>query len=458
MAFINKATEMNVKSELDIFSTKPIQTSVDSGSLLAYRPVTPLSNTGPIEFLISGSANDEYLDLARVYLHLRVRINANEKEEEEEEVQGKGDGIAETSQGGTKKKKKVAATVGPVNNWLHSIFSQIDIYLNQKCITPPVHYGYRSYVENLLNYSGESKRSHLTCGIWAKDTAGHMDSIRYGNEGFCYRSKLAPTNKIVDLYGPIHSDLFNIDEHMLSGVEVNIKLQRAKETFHLMGEENIEGNFEIVDAVLYARKVKVQAPVILAHNRVLEMATAKYPLTRVDIKTFTIPANTHSKSIDNIYLGTLPKRCIIGFVDTQAFNGDITMNPYNFQNFDLTQLCFYLDSVAVPSRPFECDFVNERYIRAYHSLFEGTNINHADIGNDIPREDYPNGYTLFAVDMTPDLSASAQHISVAKTGSLRVDVYFGTVLAQSITAVIFAEFDALLEVDKNRCIITDYSS
>lgn len=445
MAFINRATEMNVKSELDIFSTKPVQTSVESGSMVAYRPVTPLSNTGPIEFLVSGSSSDEYLDLGRVYLHLRAKINVKAIEGEVEE--------------GVVRRDTIVPVVGPVNNWIHSIFSQLDIYLNQKCITPPVHYGYRSYIENLLNYSGESKRSHLTSGIWANDTAGHMESKNYGNEGFTARIKMAPANEVIDLYGPLHSDLFNVDKYMLSGVEMNIKLQRAKETFHLMADDDgVEGSFEIVDAVLYVRKVKIAPSVILAHHRVLESATAKYPLTRVDVKTFTIPPNTRSKSIDNIYLCTLPKRCVIGFVDTDAFNAKITLNPFNFNNFNLTQLSVYLDSVGVPTKPFICNFGNGEFIRAYHSLFEGSNINHADIGNAISREDYPEGYALFAIDLTPDLSASAQHISMQKTGSLRMDVYFGEALKKSITAIIFAEFDALLEVDKNRNVITDYSS
>lgn len=105
-----------------------------------------------------------------------------------------------------------------------------------------------------------------------------------------------------------------------------------------------------------------------------------------------------------------------------------------------------------------CDFPKHQYIRAYNSLFDGCNINHSDIGNAISRKDYPDGYALVAVDLTPDLSASSAHISLPKTGSLRIDVQFGAALAQSITAVIFAEFPGLVSIDKDRNIVTDYSS
>lgn len=101
-------------------------------------------------------------------------------------------------------------------------------------------------------------------------------------------------------------------------------------------------------------------------------------------------------------------------MDSRAFNGSITLNPYNF--------------------------------------------NHSDNGNNISRTDYPNGYALVAIDLTPDLNSSASHISQPKTGSLRIDVRFAQALTTSITAVIFAEFDNLLEISSNRNVTTDFSS
>lgn len=105
-----------------------------------------------------------------------------------------------------------------------------------------------------------------------------------------------------------------------------------------------------------------------------------------------------------------------------------------------------------------CDFDNHKFIRAYNSLFEGSNINHADIGNNISRTAYPQGFGLIAVDLTPDLCASSGHISLARTGSLRIEVRFNNALANAVTAVIFSEFACSIEVDKNRNVVTDYSS
>ncbi|KAJ6642662.1 hypothetical protein Bhyg_07615 [Pseudolycoriella hygida] len=224
------------------------------------------------------------------------------------------------------------------------------------------------------------KQSHLTSNLWYEDTPGHMNKYTDANTGFTSRLKHTKDGRIVDLYGPLHCDL---------GVEMSIKLQRSNNAFHLMGGSDA-GIFEIVDAELHVRKVKISPSVILAHNQALAVTTAKYPINKVDVKAITIPAGSQTKTMDNVYLGMLPKRCIIGFVNTTAFNGSVAENPYNFQHFDYSYL--------------------------------GCNINHADIGNSISRDSYAKGYALVVVDFTPDLCASsADHISQPRTGSLRIE-------------------------------------
>lgn len=293
--------------------------------------------------------------------------------------------------------------------------------------------------------------------MWADDSAGQMDTAGNGNAGFTARRALTSTNNDVELYGPLHCDLFNVDKYLINGVDMTIKMHRANHLFHLMGTADSVGLFETKDAVLYVRKVKIAPGTLLAHHKVLNSASAKYPINRVDIRSITIPENTQSKTLDNVFLGTQPKRCVLGFVRTDAFNGSITTNPFNFTSFNYTSVAFYIDSIAIPSKPFICDFASNQYIKAYHSLFEGSNINHSDIGNNISRADYPNGYALLAVDFTPDLCSSSSHISLPKTGSMRIDVRFANALAHSITAIIFAEFDNLIEIDQYRNVVTDYS-
>ena len=65
--------------------------------------------------------------------------------------------------------------VGPVNLWLHSLFSQVGLFLNNKLVTPSsTAYPYR---ETILNFSKDAKSSHLTSALYYKDRPGKLDSV-----------------------------------------------------------------------------------------------------------------------------------------------------------------------------------------------------------------------------------------------------------------------------------------
>ena len=59
------------------------------------------------------------------------------------------------------------APVGAVNNWMHSLFSQVDVSLNGTLVTPSTNtYAYRAYIETLLSHGAEAKNSQLTSALW----------------------------------------------------------------------------------------------------------------------------------------------------------------------------------------------------------------------------------------------------------------------------------------------------
>jgi len=59
-------------------------------------------------------------------------------------------------------------------------------------------------------------------------------------------------------------------------------------------------------------------------------------------------------------------------------------------------------------------------------------------GNSISRDDYANGYTLFAFDLTPDLSANcAGHWNLVKHESLRLKMRFAKALSVTINCRLY---------------------
>ena len=91
------------------------------------------------------------------------------------------------------------------------------------------------------------------------------------------------------------------------------------------------------------------------------------------------------------------------------------------------------------------------------NLFSETGKENRDEGYDIAREDYPNGYALYAFDLSPDL-AEEGHFNLAKQSTVRVELKFGTALANTVTVVAYAEFENVIEIDSNRNIVYDFGS
>jgi hypothetical protein len=91
------------------------------------------------------------------------------------------------------------------------------------------------------------------------------------------------------------------------------------------------------------------------------------------------------------------------------------------------------------------------------SVFIGSNKVNRDVGSFITRTDYPNGYALCAYDLTPDLTAN-DRFNLSKQGIVCLLLKFAAALTRAVTVVAYAEFENIIEIDRSRNIIYDFSS
>ena len=89
-------------------------------------------------------------------------------------------------------------------------------------------------------------------------------------------------------------------------------------------------------------------------------------------------------------------------VENLSFNGHVDKNPFN-SHFNVDYIALHVDGKQIPSKPLTPHFSEKKYTRSYASLFTGTGFMGHDHGNQISLEDFANGFTLFAFDLTPDL-------------------------------------------------------
>ena len=106
MNFVHDKSGECTKTKLDLFSVPPTQVSLEKGLWGDHQPVSSVSDAGPITFVCPGT--EDYTDLSKTLLVVRAKMtkaNRNDLDADEK--------------------------VGIVNNFLHSLFKQVDVFLNE---------------------------------------------------------------------------------------------------------------------------------------------------------------------------------------------------------------------------------------------------------------------------------------------------------------------------------------
>ena len=268
-----------VKTELDLFTVPPTQNCIADSHVVEHQPTASLDSGGPIEFFIPGSG-DDYIDLANTMLHLQVKVT-------------RADGSP----------LDAGDPVGPVNNFLHSLFSHIDLSLNDTLVTSSASnsYPYRSYIETLLSYGFDAKSTQLTNQLWYKDKASRMHASELAagpdpNPGFVTRRDYIAGSRVVDMIGRLHVDMFLQDKFLINGVDVKLRLVRSTPAFALIAGGANEYKIVVVNASLFVKKATINSAgqvcvtttrrmqgVLHSHGR--SVAHAREPVPRLPAET-----------------------------------------------------------------------------------------------------------------------------------------------------------------------------
>ena len=346
------------KTELDMESIPPTMTTMQGTQWSDYHPIASLdSHHAPIEFLIPPHT-EFYTDLSQAYLYIKFRILKQTGEDLD-----------------------MDAKVFPINNFFHSMFSGIDLYINNKLITNNSDtYPYRAYLENLFSYGSDVKDNQLKAAeFWPEDEAGAFEDIT--NASITDRGKRVAKSKSVELQGKLHLDLAMQEKYLPNGLEFKLRLNRSSPQFCLMSD-NYPAKIKIDTAILRVRNVQLLPAISNELNQTIAHHNAKFPIRRVEVKTFTISSGTRSKIEDHLLTGQLPKRVFIGLVTNEAFNGNLDTNPFFFQHFNLSKMDVTCDEHSVYGKPFEPRFdVIDAFNTTSRYLDDILNINNVYFDN-----------------------------------------------------------------------------
>ena len=340
---------------------------------------------------------------------------------------------------------------------MNSLFKQIDLTIGDRIINPAHHtYSYKTDFEIKLGKSKEAKETFLASQFWFENISNEEQKIAKISELIKPLDDATDFSigREIDLMGRIQLSMFEQPKALIGNSNVRLKFIPNDPTFYIMADQDIKiESVEFTEASLIVHRSRIEQKVREGIDKALESANARYQLRESFVVPVTINKGTIDTIIDNVHNGQLPKRAFVAFVDHQAFNGSYSLNPYNYQNFKLSHLAFFLNGIQTPEKAFTPDFKNKLYAREYLSLFEATNQDNVDTCITIKRDDFPKGNNIFAVNFSPDLSSgccSTGHVNPIKSGTLRLGVRFNEPLAKTITALIYLDFDTILEINRER--------
>ena len=362
----------------------------------------------------------------------------------------------------------------------HSIIKQIDLLLNGTLISPQSDtYHYKAYLETLLNYDREDGKTVLGPQGWfnqvdfppqwtANNTDKAGDHVQWqglsANHKAAYGASVVETAKYAggvthSLVFTPHLEVFHTGKLLVPGIEIEMK-------FHFNGP-NLFLNGVALAGRLMEGDVKLRFHLCqlrlndaiytsLSSQRHNEGAIAAYPTVRSEIRTFSMQGNLVRFDIPNLFQNRVPDRLIVGLLDSGAFNGDVTRDPFCFQKFGLSSIKQIVKGEEYPYETLH--LVHDNGTRDNLGCFRFLQASGAwckKKGNMVELGDWGQGKncSLYMFDNVANGCADSQRLNPKQTRDLQLSLEFGAAPGTNITVLVYGEFENLLEIDRNGTVL-----
>ena len=440
---------------LKLFQVPPTDLSMASYRMVPIHPFT--TGINPIDFQID--PQEDYVDLSRSYFESELRL----------QKAGGGNVVA-------------AENTFLVNNIAHSLFKQISVRLNNTLISPQTDtYHYKAYLETLLNFNRDDGETILKPQGWFNDvnwpnarTANQLDNatphadfeaLSLKEQAFV-RDMRSETAKYAGgvtrtLIMVPHIEVFHLSKLLIPQVQIGIQLYfNPVELWSLRYADAIAFrlNPEDVKVKLYLCQIRLNPSVYRELMSDMTKKIVSYPTVRSEIRTYNIARNTLHYEINNPFQNRLPNMVIVGLVTSTAFNGAVGENPFSFRQFNLVSIKQVVRGETYPYEPLVMICNNgSKDMRGYRQFLQATGSLCKSRGNMVQADDWGNGKncTLFVFENAANGCLNSPVLNPKLSGELRLVLAFGADQGANVTAIVYGEFENLLEINPVKAVQYD---
>lgn len=428
--FVNEAHEM-ASDKIDLFNVPPIESAIIHGKTLTIYPRSVMVDSGPFEFTIPPDGNDF------------TALNMTRLEGELEVTKPDGTALADTD----------ANSI--VNMFPHSIFKQVECTIGNgtqivDLSTPTYHL--KSFIESHLTYDSELKKTTLAaCEMYHKDDVGKENDFALTDTttSFVVRKKKYIGKKL-HFSIILHIDFFQCPNYLIPNCEVRLKLIRAEDTFSILGATMLS-KIKVNSLKLKVRRITLDPNIASAIESRLATTPAIYPIVNSKITNYLINSGVQSTIISQAIRGKIPRSFLVTFLNAKAYDNAVNHNPFCFQHFGLNQINAHLNGEPILTTPFYPKWEDFESIEQYRWLLDNIGLQQ-NASNGITFEEFKSNTTFFAFDLSPDL-CNSYYLHGIETGTIDLHLGFKTALTDNIMCIIYASYDEIVTIDKNRNVL-----
>ena len=350
----------------------PIVDDVLSSHEQEIYPTTSLDENC-IEFEFQTDRN-YYVDLRQSFLALKLKFakrrGYDTYESKEKKKEHKDESVVFTEAGDDSDQEEEVGRVTYVSNIMHSIFSNVEVYINnQQIYNSNGLYAHKSYISNNFKAAISEDKGVLHCEGYDYE----LDPEDFANSlpdlFFTRRMKLLSRPDGFMLYGKLGIDFFSTSELLYPNMKIRLRLIRARPNLYMISD-NPNVSLGIVDCSLYTRRIALKDDYHKKRMDMLAYAPIEDNYLETLAKTFIIPAR-HNQFIQEIIFNNAPFRriaiadnCRLYVTRMKAMNFedhvpsipiDIFKDHYvvvfDFTSMeDATENCHYPEKVGQPLR------------------------------------------------------------------------------------------------------------